>query len=185
MKKTRFPIIDYASRTEKLTPGEWWAKAPRRFTLLIFIILNWAVCGCTSYMVGGDAIGTMPSAQGYVVKTQGHFTTVSESVWYFSLVYPATTFLLTPLAIVLVVAALLRGVFKGRPPFFRAALLFCPIYLPLAYTIMRDTLRSALDAWRLDSHWPTISWLLLSVTAVMVSLLAIGANWERKHSGYH
>jgi len=47
--------------------------------------------------LGGDAIGILPSQQGFVVKSHGHFATVSESAWVFSLFYSAATLLLTPL----------------------------------------------------------------------------------------
>jgi hypothetical protein len=172
-------VINYQSRTERLTFKEWWAMAPRRFTLLACIIGNLAVCIGVSLLIGGVAMGTTPSSQGYFVADHGHFVRVTERVWLFSLFYPAATLLMTPLAIGLLLASFNRGPFKGR--MIRIALFASLWYVPWAYANIRDTSRSALDFWHLNSLWPGTFWLLgVSAVAILVVLLIASVRESRR-----
>jgi hypothetical protein len=181
VENPQLPIIDYSPRSEKLTLGEWWAKAPVRFTLLICIICNWFVWGIISLCIGGDAIGTMPSAQGYLLRSNGKFRAVSKGIWVFSLSYSTATLLITPLAFVLVCTALIRGMFGGRAPYWKAALVFSIFwYGPWAYAIIYHSFRSLFDVWHLDSIWPTFSWVLMGGAIAALLVLIIGAKRESK-----
>jgi hypothetical protein len=64
--------------------------------LLVATIINWFVFFGISMYLGGDAVGILPSQDGFVVKSHGHHTAVSEAAWAFSLVYSTATLLGTP-----------------------------------------------------------------------------------------
>ncbi|MEY2563767.1 MAG: hypothetical protein QOH88_1960 [Verrucomicrobiota bacterium] len=77
-------------------------------TLFVASFLNWFLFFAISMYLHGDALGTYPSRDGFVVKSHGHFTSVSESVWVFSLFYSGATVMVTP-AIWISSAALMFG----------------------------------------------------------------------------
>jgi hypothetical protein len=182
MNNSPAPIIEYARRSGRLTLKEWREMAPLRFTLFVGVFVNWFLFFFISLLIGGDAIGITPSTQGFVVTDHGRFTSVTKGIWFFSLIYPAATLLITPLAFVLLVSSLLRGLFGDRAPYWRATFLFCLWYAPWAYAISRDTRISALDAWGLKSIWPVVSWLLIGIAIAMAVVIVIGARWEGKRS---
>jgi len=75
-------------------PGFSFDAAVRVLAVAAFI--NWFVFFGVSFHFGGDAMGTLPSRDGFVLKSHGKRTAVTESVWQFSLVYPYCTLMLTP-----------------------------------------------------------------------------------------
>ena len=77
--------------------GDFLRTSPVLGTLLLISFLNWFVFFGISMYFGGDALGTLPSRDGFVVTSHGHHKAVSESVWRFSLFYSGTTLLVTPL----------------------------------------------------------------------------------------
>src|SRR5262249_15947822 len=66
---------------------------------------------------GGDAIGVRPSTDGFVVKSHGNRTVVTEQVWLFCLLYPYSTLMLTPAAFFLF--AVRQRVLRNAAPFSR------------------------------------------------------------------
>lgn len=72
-------------------------KSPILNTLFLASSLNWLLFFGISIYFGGDALGTLPSRDGFVLTSHGHHTAVSEAVWQFSLVYSGARLLLTPL----------------------------------------------------------------------------------------
>jgi hypothetical protein len=72
-------------------------SSPVLGALVLISFLNWFVFFGTSLYFGGDALGTLPSRDGFVVTSHGHQTVVSETVWRFSLFYSGATLLATPL----------------------------------------------------------------------------------------
>ena len=82
---------------DKTVPDDFLKKSPVLGTLLFLSVLNWFVSAGISIHLGGDAVGILPSRDGFVVKSHGHHTAVSESAWVFSLYYSTATLLLTPL----------------------------------------------------------------------------------------
>lgn len=60
-------------------------------------LFNWILCAIVYMVLGGDAIGVLPSQDGFVVIGHGHRSTVSEPVWLFSLFYSGATLMVTPL----------------------------------------------------------------------------------------
>src|SRR5262245_19323565 len=82
-----------------MTPRSYagdYTKAPVVLALAILAFLNWFVFAGISIYIGGDAIGTLPSTDGFIVESHGQRTVVSEAVWLFSLFYSGGTLLLTP-----------------------------------------------------------------------------------------
>jgi hypothetical protein len=59
--------------------------------LLALSVLNWLPFFAFSMYIHSDAIGTLPSQRGFVVKSHGNYTPVSELVWVFSLFYSSLT----------------------------------------------------------------------------------------------
>jgi hypothetical protein len=180
MKEPHPPIIDYQRRSERLTLREWWELAPRRFTLLICLILNWALYASFSLAIGGDAFNTTPSTQGYVVVDHGRCTTVTKAIWHLSLFYTAATLLMMPLVLAFLVSSLIRGMLQKRSLYRRAIYLLCVLVLPWEYLVFRSVVQSALDAWRLTRLWPTLSWLALVTAIALAVVFLIGAEYEWK-----
>jgi hypothetical protein len=93
-------------------------QAPIRTTAAAVAFVNWFVFFAVSYWwIGGDAIGTTPSTQGFVVTSHGRTTSVTESVWLFSLLYPLATLTLTPMLWLSLAATQLYRI-KGRARLF-------------------------------------------------------------------
>ena len=92
-------------------------KSPIIGTLALLSFINWFVFAGISIYLGGDAMGTIPSKDGFILASHGHHTTVSESVWVFSLFYSGSTLLLTPLIWLSFAARTMGGKFKtARKP---------------------------------------------------------------------
>jgi hypothetical protein len=85
-------------------------QSPVLGTLLLLSFMNWFVCFGINIYLHGDAVGTFPSRDGFVVKSHGLYSPVSESVWLFGLFYSAATKLITP---AIWIAAAVR-IFRGR-----------------------------------------------------------------------
>jgi hypothetical protein len=75
---------------------EFVRQSPILGSLFIVSFLNWFLFFAINMYLHGDALGTYPSRDGFVVKSHGHFTPVSESMWVFSLFYSGTTVMVTP-----------------------------------------------------------------------------------------
>jgi hypothetical protein len=71
-------------------------EMPIHGALLILSWFNWFVYMAFNLYWGGDAAGTLPSRDGFILTSHGHHTTVSETVWVISLFYGAATLLGTP-----------------------------------------------------------------------------------------
>jgi hypothetical protein len=65
-------------------------------TLFLLSFVGWVLFIIVSAYLSGDAIGTSPSKDGFVVTNHGRKTTVSESVWLFSLFFSSGMLLLLP-----------------------------------------------------------------------------------------
>lgn len=68
--------------------------------LFIIAFVNWFVFFGISMHLGGDAVGVLPSKEGFVLKEHGRRTPVSESAWAFSLYYSTASLLGTPAIII-------------------------------------------------------------------------------------
>jgi hypothetical protein len=96
----------------KADPSRGLMDMPIHGVLLIASWFNWFVFAAFSIYWGGDAIGILPSQDGFVLKSHGHHTTVSETVWVISLFYGAATLLGTP---AIWISFFARGFLKYRP----------------------------------------------------------------------
>jgi hypothetical protein len=72
--------------------------------LAVIAFINWFVFMGVSIYLGGDPIGILPSQDGFILKSHGHHTVVSEPTWVFSLYYSAATLLLSPAIVFLLIA---------------------------------------------------------------------------------
>jgi hypothetical protein len=81
-----------------LTPVTGSSKTESRLGQLLALlsVLNWFALFGVSMYFHGDAIGTLPSKDGFTVTSHGHHTPVTESEWLFSLFYGGFTLLATP-----------------------------------------------------------------------------------------
>lgn len=95
----------------KADPGFGLKDMPIHGTLAILSWFNWFVYMAFSLYWGGDAIGILPSQDGFILKSHGHHTTVSETVWVISLFYGAATLLGTP---AIWISFFVRGFLKHR-----------------------------------------------------------------------
>jgi hypothetical protein len=85
---------------------------PIHGALLVASWFNWFLFFAFSMYWGGDAIGVLPSRDGFILKSHGHHTIVSETVWVISLFYGAATLLGTPS---IWISFFARGFLKYRP----------------------------------------------------------------------
>lgn len=90
------PAVSQPMQTTDRSSENILNTSPVLGALLLISSLNWFVFFGTSIYLGGDALGTLPSRNGYVVTSHGHQTAVSERVWQFSLFYSGATLLVTP-----------------------------------------------------------------------------------------
>ena len=83
-------------------------KSPLLGVLGILAFLNGFLFFAACMWIGGDAVGVLPSKDGFIVTSHGHHRPVTEPVWTFSLFYSSATLLLTP-AIMFLVATRFVG----------------------------------------------------------------------------
>jgi hypothetical protein len=76
--------------------------------LVLIAFVNWFVFFGIDMYLGGDAVGILPSKEGFVLKDHGRRTPVSKSVWVFSLYYDTATLLGSPAIIIPIVLWQLR-----------------------------------------------------------------------------
>lgn len=76
--------------------SDTFRKAPILTGLFLLSFLNWFVFFAVSMWLHGDALGTLPSRDGFIVTSHGRHAAVSEGAWLFSLYYSAATLLVTP-----------------------------------------------------------------------------------------
>ena len=77
-------------------------KSPLLGVLGILAFLNGFLFFAACMWIGGDAVGVLPSKDGFIVTSHGHHRPVTEPVWTFSLFYSSATLLLTPAIMFLV-----------------------------------------------------------------------------------
>src|SRR5580704_1984935 len=101
------------------TNKEMWRKHPIACACLMVAFFNWFLfTGICAYL-GGDATNTRPSVNGFILKSHGHHTPVSESVWLFSLIDSGLTLLLTPLVFLIAFIRVAPSeLWRGKPWFF-------------------------------------------------------------------
>ena len=122
---------------------EQFRQTPIRMILTVITVVNWFIFFAVSIIIGGDAIGTTPSQQGFVVTSHGDETLVTEGVWLFSLYYPLMTLAITPLVFLCLVASELP-LLKKRTRYF--TLIFLIIWATgWYYALIRDSNHSILD----------------------------------------
>jgi len=111
----RVLMDDCAASKESPSHETQFSRAPIVTSLALIAFINWFVFFGVSMYVGGDAIGIKPSTDGFVVKSHGNRTPVTERVWLFSLVYPYCTLMLSP-AIIFLFAARQKVLRKVATP---------------------------------------------------------------------
>jgi hypothetical protein len=100
---SRYPVPDSAAPWRR-HPVAGWLGAAAMINFLVFF-------GISSAM-GGDALGILPSRDGFVLKSHGQKTAVSQGAWVCNLFYCGGTLLLTPLIVFGALA--LSGWFRSR-----------------------------------------------------------------------
>ena len=113
--------------------------------LALAALVNWFVFFGMSVHFGGDAIGVLPSIDGFVVTSHGRKTGVSESVWLFSLIYPYCTLMLGP-AILLLFGARHKILHSAAPQKRWLLIVFLCIWAAIWYgAITKDFVSSIND----------------------------------------
>lgn len=108
-------MTDLATSNEAPSHEAQYSRAPVVTTLALIAFVNWLVFFGLSMHFGGDAIGIRPSIDGFVVKSHGNKTSVTEAVWLFSLIYPYCTLMLSP-AVALLFAVRQKALRKVETP---------------------------------------------------------------------
>ena len=85
--------------------GLWQRLIARRWLVVLCAIVtavgfvNWFAHFGGVLVLGGDAMGTIPTPGHFAVKSHGHETAVNEGQWLFSLFYTTATMLFTGLVV--------------------------------------------------------------------------------------
>lgn len=142
-------------------PNDWpdatdlFRDAPVRTILTVIAGVNWFVFFNLTIYLGGDAIGTTPSQQGFIVTTHGRETAVTEGVWLFSLYYPLATLTLSPFVVFLLALSQLFRL-KSLRGYFFWIFVFWIFVLTFAtgwyYTVIRDASHSILDYLNMNAR---------------------------------
>src|SRR5258705_165406 len=144
------------SRSAQITAspnGDWLKEAPILGILFILSFVNWFLFAAINIYLGGDALGTLPSRDGFVVTSHGHHKAVSESAWIFSLFYSGATVLLTPL-IWLSFAVRHFGRHLKRARWHTRLLIFGFIFVWCVgwYSSIGSSMRRSIDDWQKLKH---------------------------------
>ena len=122
-------------------------RVPVRSILASIAFANWFIFAGVTLCIGGDALRTIPSQQGFVVVSHGRETVVSEGVWLFSLCYTWATLLFTPLAFLLVLAVAVR---RPRKVYEYCIAVFIMVWaVGWCYAVNRDAIASLADFIRI------------------------------------
>ncbi len=119
----------------------YFRATPVLTTVAAIVFINWFVSAVVVVILGGDALTTLPSEDGFVLSSHGNYTKVSEVVWIFSLVYSYLTVGFTPL----ILSAFLAYTLLWRvPPLGRwiALVYFCLPAFVWLFFVSRATLYS-------------------------------------------
>lgn len=138
------------SRTNEISTVEDLVKqSPVLGTLFVLSILNWFLFFAISMYLHGDALGTLPSRDGFVVMSHGHRTAVSQSAWVFSLFYSGATVMLTPAIWIASAARIFGGRWSQAKWFTRFGVpLFICIWCLAWYSSIGGSFRHSVKDWQ-------------------------------------
>lgn len=145
---TERPVSQPTQPTDR-SSREFFRTSPVLGTLLLISFLNWFVFFGISMYFGGDALGTLPSRDGFVVTSHGHHKAVSESVWQFSLFYSGATLLVTPLIWLTFAARQFAGQVK-RVRWWKVLLIcgFIVVWVIGWYSSIGSSMRRSIEDWK-------------------------------------
>jgi hypothetical protein len=117
--------------------------------LVKVIAVNWVLCFGVTWYLGGSALGTFPSKDGFVLDNNGKHAVVSESVWLFSLFYTGISILVVPVVFAIGILserskAWVRKKQQTRPMVIAAFLVFSGV----AFVGIGDSLYQSVKDWR-------------------------------------
>ena len=131
--------------------AESFQLSPIATTIIVVVAANWLMFFATSMYFGGDALGTIPSQQGFVVESHGNETAVSEKVWLFSLYYPFATLTISPIILLLLFATQLHKTKSSGPARYFVILFLLLWAAGWYYSIIRKGGRSIHDYINMDT----------------------------------
>ena len=124
-------------------------QSPILGTLFVASFLNWFLFFAISMYLQGNALGTYPSRDGFVVKSHGHFTPVSESVWVFSVFYSGATIMVTPAIWIAAGARMFSGKLRHQKLILRlGAPVFIIIWCLGWYSSIGSSFRHSVEDWQ-------------------------------------
>ena len=124
-------------------------QSPILGTLFVVSFLNWFLFFAVSLYLHGDALGTYPSRDGFVVKSHGHLTPVSESVWVFSLFYSGGTVMVTPAIWIATGTRMFSGKLKHEKLIARIGIpLFIVVWCLAWYSSIGNSFRRSVEDWQ-------------------------------------
>jgi hypothetical protein len=110
-------------------PDTFWDDKPVLGRLFAVAALNWIAFAIISSILGGVALRTMPSVEGFILRMNARRVPTTEDLWAFSLFYSTISLVLFPGAAALVVTSALRRMPASQRmlgvPFIAAAALWC------------------------------------------------------------
>jgi hypothetical protein len=124
-------------------------QSPILGTLFVVSFLNWLLFFTISMYLHGDALGTYPSRDGFVVKSHGHFTPVSEPVWVFSIFYSGATVMLTPAIWIASAARMFSGQLRHAKLIARFGIpVFIVVWCLGWYSSIGSSFRRSVEDWQ-------------------------------------
>jgi hypothetical protein len=134
-------------------------QSPFLGTLFVVSFLNWFLWFGINLYLHGDALGTIPSRDGFTVKSHGHFTPVSESVWVFSLFYSGATMLLTPAIWIGAAARMIGGRLQQPKWFIRLGMVaFILVWCLGWYASIGRSFRRSVEDWQTLKRPNAVEW---------------------------
>ena len=111
--------------------------------LALMVFINWFICGIVAVFLGGDALDTLPSEEGFVVSSHGVTTEVTESVWVISLTYSYLTIGFTPM---LLSMYFMHNLLRNAAPLVRRSAVALSCFPGIAWLLLISC--GALSAFR-------------------------------------
>ena len=143
-------------QSNETASGISFRKTPILGALAMLSFPNWFVFAGISMYLGGDALGILPSRDGFVLTSHGRHTAVSESAWIFSLYYSSGTLLLTPLIWFLFIARQIGHRWKKQKwPLKLFVSIFLLVWIVGWYSSIGNSFRRSLGDWQKLKHSTT------------------------------
>jgi hypothetical protein len=167
------PVLTESATPVESSDGISFKGSPVLGALAAIAFINWFVFFGVSMYLGGDAVGILPSKEGFVLKEHGRRIAVSEPVWVFSLYYSTASLLGTPAIIIPIGLLQLNKQKKNARPLAKILVgVFVSLWVVMWFSSIGSSFYRSYSDWqKLKQHEPEM--LYQSPAAKVVTLIAL------------